>query len=66
MTIERVPETVAIPVDDHRYRIAVAVNQLADRTVAAIDDSTAATVGDLVADFNALLAAMRASGVMDE
>ena len=30
----------------------------------AIEDSTAATVADLVADFNALLAAMRTAGLI--
>jgi hypothetical protein len=30
MTIDVVPETTAIAVDDHRYRLAVAVNQLMD------------------------------------
>lgn len=53
MTIELVPESTAIPVDDHRYRLAVAVNQLmagssnnvgrftlrANETTTAVNDS---------------------------
>jgi hypothetical protein len=41
-------------------------NRIANRSAAPQTDSTAANVGDLVTDFNALLAKLRAAGLMQE
>jgi hypothetical protein len=47
------------------YRsLADALNRLDDRVAGAQADSTASTVGELVADFNALLAKLRTAGIM--
>lgn len=42
------------------------LNELANRRTTPQVDSTAATVADLKADFNALLAKLRAAGLMDQ
>lgn len=62
--IDLVPESTAIGVDDHRYRLAVAVNNLILNKVEHQDDSSAATVAELVSDFNDLLQKMRDAGWM--
>jgi hypothetical protein len=63
--IDLVPESTAIPVDEHRYRLAVALNSLIKEAIPAQDDSAATTVTEIRDDFNAFLQKLRDLGVME-